>query len=184
MVGLVAAVVLLVPTTAPEDIFSYTQRVADAWKIGRAEVGDGVLLVMAKDDRRLCIATMQAVEGAIPDLAAKRIIDQVIAPYFRNGDYAAGLDAGVDRILALLRGENLPLPAESAAIKPPPDWVLLALGAVLANLLWRPWPATALMSLLGWRLTDSPWSALAVVAVTPVHEPVAEAFEVARELGA
>ena len=88
-------VVLLLRTTAPEDIFSYTQRLGDAWKIGRKDVGDGVLLVVAKDDRQLRIATAKAVEGAIPDVIAGRIIEQVITPRFRQGDFAAGLDARI-----------------------------------------------------------------------------------------
>ncbi len=103
-------VVLLVPTTAPEEIVGYTQRVGDAWKIGRRDVGDGVLIVVAKDDRQLRIATTRAVEGAIPDLVAHRIIEQVITPAFREGRFADGLNAGVDHILARLRGEDLPLP--------------------------------------------------------------------------
>ena len=73
-------VVLVLHTTQPEDITAYTQRLGDAWKLGRPGVGDGVLLVVAKDDRRMRIATAKAVEGALPDLLASRIIDQVIAP--------------------------------------------------------------------------------------------------------
>ncbi|MGQ3116827.1 MAG: TPM domain-containing protein [Hydrogenophaga sp.] len=107
-------VVVMVATTAPEDIADYTQRLGDAWKIGRRDVGDGVLFVIAKDDRRLRIATAKALEGAIPDLMAKRIIDGAVTPAFRIGNYAAGIEAGVDQILARIRGENLPLPAEQA----------------------------------------------------------------------
>lgn len=103
-------VVLMVATTAPEDIADYTQRLGDAWKIGRANVGDGVLFVIAKDDRRLRIATAKALEGAIPDLLARRIMDQAVTPAFRRGDYAGGIEAGVDQILARIRGEELPLP--------------------------------------------------------------------------
>ncbi|MCX7693867.1 TPM domain-containing protein [Tepidimonas taiwanensis] len=103
-------VVLMVPTTAPEDITDYTQRVGDAWKIGRRDVGDGVLLVVAKEDRRVRIATTKAVEGAIPDLLASRIIERAIVPRFRAGDFAGGLEAGVEQILAALAGEALPLP--------------------------------------------------------------------------
>ncbi len=103
-------VVLMVETTAPEDIADYTQRLGDAWKIGRKNVGDGVLFVIAKDDRRLRIATAKTLEGAIPDLLARRILDQVVTPAFRQGDYAGGIDAGVDQILARIRGEDLPLP--------------------------------------------------------------------------
>ncbi|WP_332745371.1 TPM domain-containing protein [Hydrogenophaga sp.] len=108
-------VVLMVPTTAPEDIADFTQRVGDAWKIGRADVGDGALFVIAKDDRRLRIATAKALEGAIPDLMARRILDSVVTPAFRQGDYAGGINAGVDQILARIRGEELPLPDASAA---------------------------------------------------------------------
>jgi len=109
-------VVLMVATTAPEDIADYTQRLGDAWKIGRPNVGDGVLFVIAKDDRRLRIATAKALEGAIPDLLARRILDQVVTPAFRQDDYAGGINAGVDQILARIRGEELPLP--DAAQKP------------------------------------------------------------------
>ena len=108
-------VVLMVPTTAPEDIADFTQRVGDAWKIGRADVGDGVLFVIAKDDRRLRIATAKTLEGAIPDLMARRILDSAVTPAFRQGDYAGGINAGVDQILARIRGEALPLPDASAA---------------------------------------------------------------------
>ena len=103
-------VVLMVGSTAPEDIADYTQRVGDAWKIGRRNVGDGVLFVIAKDDRRLRIAPAKALEGAIPDLMAKRIIEQAVTPAFRRGDFAGGIDAGVDQILGLVSGEALPLP--------------------------------------------------------------------------
>ena len=108
-------VVLMVPTTAPEDIADFTQRVGDAWKIGRADVGDGALFVIAKDDRRLRIATAKALEGAIPDLMARRILDSAVTPALRQGDYAGGINAGVDQILARIRGEELPLPNASAA---------------------------------------------------------------------
>jgi uncharacterized protein len=108
-------VVLMVPTTAPEDIADFTQRVGDAWKIGRADVGDGALFVIAKEDRRLRIATTKTLEGAIPDLMARRILDSAVTPAFRRGDYAGGINAGVDQILARIRGEELPLPSTSAA---------------------------------------------------------------------
>lgn len=104
-------VVLMVPTTAPEDIASYANRVANEWKIGRREVGDGLLLVVAKDDRKLRIEVAKTLEGAIPDLAAKRIIDGAITPGFRQGDFAGGLLAGIDQIAALISGEALPAPS-------------------------------------------------------------------------
>jgi uncharacterized protein len=108
-------VVLMVPTTAPEDIADYTQRVGDAWKIGRNDVGDGVLFVVAKDDRRLRIATTKTLEGAIPDLLAKRIIDDAVTPAFKSGDFPGGIEAGVDQILARVSGEDLPMPSAQAS---------------------------------------------------------------------
>ncbi len=105
-------VVLIVPTTAPEDIADYTQRLGDVWKIGRKDVGDGLLFVIAKDDRRMRIAPAKSLEGAIPDLMARRILDQAVAPAFRQGDYAGGIRAGVEQILALIAGEALPAPSQ------------------------------------------------------------------------
>ena len=103
-------VVLMVPTTLPEDITGYTQRVGDAWKIGRKDIGDGLLLVVAKNDRTIRIATSKALEGALPDLAARQIIANAITPRFKQGDFAGGLDAAADQIMARITGENLPLP--------------------------------------------------------------------------
>jgi len=104
-------VVLLVPTTAPEDIASYANRVGNEWKIGRREVGDGVLLVVALRDRKVRIEVAKALEGAVPDLASKQIIDEAITPRFKQGDYAGGLQAGVGQLGARIRGEPLPPPA-------------------------------------------------------------------------
>lgn len=104
-------VVLMVPSTAPEDIASYTQRVGDTWKIGRKGVGDGLLVIVAKDDRKMRIATAKALEGAVPDLAAVRIIDEEMKPRFRNNDFAGGLNAAVDRLIGLVDGEPLPEPS-------------------------------------------------------------------------
>ena len=103
-------VVLLVPTTQPEDIAAYAQRVGDTWKLGRRDVGDGLLIVVAKDDRRINIQTAKALEGAVPDLAARRIIDAAIRPAFRANDYAGGLNAAVDALIARVEAEALPAP--------------------------------------------------------------------------
>lgn len=104
-------VVLIVATTQPEDIAAYAWRVADTWKIGRKDVGDGVLLIVALNDRRVRIEVARALEGAIPDLAASRIIEGAITPAFRQGDVAGGLRAGVQQIGQLIAGEGLPPPA-------------------------------------------------------------------------
>jgi len=111
-------VVLLVPTTQPEDIAAYAQRVGDTWKIGRPQIGDGLLIVVALQDRRVRIEVAKALEGAIPDLAASRVIEQAITPAFRRGDVAGGLNAGVDRLMALVAGENLPPPDAGAQRSP------------------------------------------------------------------
>ncbi|SFC08114.1 uncharacterized protein SAMN05216344_108145 [Polaromonas sp. OV174] len=106
-------VVLMVASTQPEDITAYAQRVGDSWKIGRKDIGDGLLLLVAKDDRKVRIATTKALEGAIPDLAASQIIDNAITPRFKQGDFAGGLDAGTDQIMALISGEKLPAPVKA-----------------------------------------------------------------------
>jgi uncharacterized protein len=84
--------------------------VADSWKIGRRGVGDGVLVVVAKDDRTVRIEVAKALEGAVPDLAARQIIDRAIVPAFRAGDYAGGLNAALDQLMARINGEGLPAP--------------------------------------------------------------------------
>jgi len=103
--------IVMVASTQPEPIADFAHRIGDAWKIGRAGIGDGVLVVVAKDDRRVWIAVARALEGAIPDLAAKRVVREQIAPHFKNGDFAGGLGAGVDALFKLIEGEGLPAPA-------------------------------------------------------------------------
>ena len=108
-------VVLLVPTTQPEDIAAYAQRVGDSWKVGRRHVGDGLLIVVATQDRRVRIEVAKALEGAIPDLMAQRIINEHITPAFKAGDYAGGLNAAVDAVAARIKGEQLPAPQAAAS---------------------------------------------------------------------
>ena len=103
-------VVLMVASTAPEDIFAYSNRVANAWKLGRAGVGDGLLIVVAKNDRRMRIEVAKTLEGAVTDIQAGRIVDEWMAPSFQRGDYAAGLTQAVQALSALVRGEALPPP--------------------------------------------------------------------------
>jgi uncharacterized protein len=142
-------VVLMVSTTAPEDIADYTQRLGDAWKIGRKDVGDGVLFVIAKDDRRMRIAPAKTLEGAIPDVLARRIIDQAVAPAFRNGDFGGGIRAGVEQVLARIQGEDLPLP-ELAPVTGTSgfEWMDLLIFAVFAV----PMASAVLRSLFGNKL--------------------------------
>jgi uncharacterized protein len=102
--------VLLVRTTAPEAIEPYTLRVAEQWGIGRGGVDDGVVLVVALDDRRMRFEVGYGLEGAVPDALARRIIAETIAPRFYEGDYAGGLNAGLDALIGLIDGEPLPVP--------------------------------------------------------------------------
>jgi uncharacterized protein len=109
--------VLMLPTTKPEEIEQYSIRLAEAWKIGRRKVDDGLILVVAKEDRRLRIEVGYGLEGAIPDALAKRVIDDRITPRFKEGDFYGGVRDGVEQLIKLAEGEKLPPPkagAESA----------------------------------------------------------------------
>lgn len=129
-------VVLLVRSTAPEDIASFANRVANTWKIGRRDVGDGVVMVVAVQDRRMRIEVAKALEGAVPDLMARRIIDEAMAPRFRAGDYLGGLLAATDRLDSLIAGEPLPSPTAAGPTGSAPDrgfdWDDLAIFLFLA----------------------------------------------------
>lgn len=102
--------VLIVPTTEPEDIAQYGIRVAEAWKTGRTKEDDGVILLVAKNDRKLRLEVGRGLEGAIPDAIAKRIISETISPKFKAGDFYGGVDAGVTQLMSLIEGEALPAP--------------------------------------------------------------------------
>jgi len=108
--------VLIVPTTAPEAIEQYSLRVAEQWKIGRKKVDDGAILLIAKGDRKLRIEVGYGLEGALNDVTAKRIIDEIITPKFKNGDFSGGIEDGVDRMIGVIDGEALPKP------KPQHEW--------------------------------------------------------------
>lgn len=107
-------VVLIVPTTQPEDIATFGFRVADTWKVGRRDVGDGLVIVVAKNDRRVNIEVARTLEGAIPDVLAGRIINDQIKPAFRANDYAGGLNAAIDRLDKSIAGEALPAPSPTS----------------------------------------------------------------------
>ena len=133
--------VLLLPTTAPEGIDQYALRVAEQWKIGRAKVDDGAILVVAKDDRTLRLEVGYGLEGALSDIVSKRIISDTIVPRFKQGDYFGGIDAGVAQIIRVVDGEALPSPA-SQRTQGPDDLrqmfpflliVVLVVGGVLRN---------------------------------------------------
>lgn len=162
-------VVLIVPTTQPEDIAAYAQRVGDTWKIGRKNIGDGLLLVVAKNDRKVRIETTKALEGAIPDLAARQVIDTAITPRFRQGDYAGGLDAAADQLIALISGEKLPAPEQRSTGSGNEgfEWTDLAVflffavpigGRIAAGILGRKFGSIAtggVVGVLAWVFTSS-----------------------------
>lgn len=102
--------VLVVPTSQPESVSQYAVRVEETWKLGRKGVDDSVLMVVAKDDRKLWIEIGYGLEGVLPDAATKRIIEEEIVPRFKQGDFAGGIAAGVDRIMKVIDGEPLPPP--------------------------------------------------------------------------
>lgn len=106
---------LILPTTQPEDIAQYAIRVVDVWKIGRGKSDDGVLLLIAKDDRKIRIEVGYGLEGAIPDVYAKRIIADVISPKFKRGDFYGGLDAGINQLISLVDAETLPTPENQSS---------------------------------------------------------------------
>lgn len=107
--------VLIVPTTQPEEIEQFSYRVADAWKLGRKGVDDGVLLTVAKNDHHVRIEVGRGLEGAIPDAASARIIREYVTPKFRSGDFAGGINDAVDALSKLIDGEPLPPPLENTS---------------------------------------------------------------------
>lgn len=105
--------VLIVPSTQPEDIAQYATRVFEQWRIGRKSVDDGVLLLVARNDRRVRIEPGYGLEGAIPDAVANRVIQEYLVPHFRNDDYAGGIAEATAALVRLVDGEQLPAPVAS-----------------------------------------------------------------------
>ena len=131
--------VLLISSTAPEAIEQYGIRVADAWKLGRKGIDDGVILIVAKDNpkalRRLRIEAGRGVQGSLTDAKSKRILEDVIAPHFRQNDYYGGLAAGVSALTSVLDEEHLPAAEKTTQIAAQEDdsWIeLLAVVVFLA----------------------------------------------------
>ena len=135
--------ILLVASTAPEAIEQYSIRVADAWKLGRKGVDDGVLLLVARDNpaslRRLRIEPGLGVQGVLTDAQSKRVLQDVIAPRFRKNDYYGGLLAGVNAIASILHQEQFPQPpSRPEATGGAGLWTpLLLFGFLILVALWR-----------------------------------------------
>ncbi len=150
--------VLIVPTTDPETIEQYSIRVADAWKVGRKKVDDGAILIVAKNDRHLRIEVGYGLEGALTDITSRRIIDEVITPKFRTGDFSGGISDGVDRMISVIDGEPLPVPSPSVnfgnledigPIIPVTLFASLVIGGFLRSILGRLLGSVATGSLIG-----------------------------------
>ncbi len=133
--------VLIVPTTEPETIEQYAIRVAEAWKLGRKGIDDGVVLAVARDDRTLRLEVGYGLEGVLNDATAKRITSEIIVPAFKQGRFYEGINAGVDRIIRVIEGEPLPPPQRSTAHRDSGIdpllllLVFLLLGSLLVNVL-------------------------------------------------
>lgn len=172
-----AQVVGTISTTAPEDIASFANRVGNTWKIGRRDVGDGVLVIVAKSDRKMRIEVAKALEGAIPDIAAARIIDGVLKPRFRQDDYAGGLGAAITELSARIAGEALPAPASSSGSGAPPspghsrdgfDWTDLAIFLFFGVMVAGPLARGIFGSRLGGLLMGGGVGLIAFVATSSV----------------
>lgn len=127
--------VLVVASTQPETIEQYTQRVFDQWQLGRKGVDDAVLLVVAKDDRRVRIQPGYGLEGAIPDAIANRVIQEYLAPKFRTGDYGGGIIDATAQLTRLIDGEPLPAPVSahrSRENRGGGDWIFALFAAFIA----------------------------------------------------
>lgn len=105
--------ILIVPSVSPETVEQFAVRVFEAWKLGRKGVDDGVMLLVAKNDRKLRIEVGYGLEGALNDATAKRIISETITPRFKQGDYFSGMDAGLDAMIKVIGGEPLPEPTSA-----------------------------------------------------------------------
>jgi uncharacterized protein len=127
--------VLLVPTTKPEAPVEYGVRVFDSWQLGRKGIDDGVLLLVAKEDRRVWIVTGRGVEGVLPDAIVKRIVEEDITPRFKQGDFYGGIRAGTDRMMRLIEGEKFPPAAAHATPRGDNfDWNLLFLAMIIVSI--------------------------------------------------
>lgn len=133
--------ILLLPTTQPEDIAQFGIRLADAWKVGRDKQDDGVIVIVAKNDRKMRIEVGYGLEGAIPDAVAKRIISEQIAPAFKQGQFYQGLNLASDTLIKLIQGEQLPAADHAARQAHPDDWMsmlpLLMFAAIIGGAIFK-----------------------------------------------
>lgn len=148
--------VLTVSTTRPEAIEQFAIRVAEQWKLGRKQLDDGAILVIAKDERALRIEVGYGLEGVLNDAVSKRIIDDLIVPRFKSGDFDGGISAGIDAMLRVIDGEPLPAPTPASVatdaaygLVPLVFFAALLVGGVMRALMGRAKGALATGGLLG-----------------------------------
>jgi uncharacterized protein len=167
--------VLIVPTTRPETIEQYSIRVVEQWKLGRKNVDDGALLIVAKNDRTLRIEVGYGLEGALTDATSNRIIDETIVPRFRQGDFYGGISSGIDSIMRVVSGEPLPAPPErqrssggSGGLLPVLFLLTVIAGGILRSALGRLPGAVVtggLIGLLAWLLSGAIFVAVVAGAI-------------------
>ncbi len=139
--------VLTVGTLEGDPIEDFSLRVVETWQLGREGVDDGVLILVARDDRRMRIEVGYGLEGALTDAQSGRIVDRIMAPKFRAGDYAGGVDGAVDVISSAIRGEDLMLPEEASGgedVDPIAGVIFLIFGLPFI------WTAVGTRGVAGW----------------------------------
>jgi uncharacterized protein len=166
--------VLIVRSTAPEDIAQYGIRLAEKWQVGRAQPDDGVIFLIARDDRTMRIEVGRGLEGALSDITTSRILNDTVVPLFRAGDFHGGIAAGVDQIIRVIDGEALPAADQSWKQKEGPQvpWMAVLIGGVFLASFLRPFigraPGAGVAALgggaLGYWLTSSLFTALGLGA--------------------
>lgn len=129
--------VLTVPTLDGDPLEDFSMRVVETWQLGRADVDDGVLILVARDERRMRIEVGYGLEGVLTDAQSGRIIDHLMAPRFREGDFDGGVGAAVDAVSSAIRGEPVDLPekrTEVAGFNPGSFIFLLIFGLPFINI--------------------------------------------------
>lgn len=186
--------ILIVPTTRPDTIEQYAQRVFDEWKLGRSNVDDGVLLLVAKDDREVRIQPGYGLEGAIPDITAGRIVQEYLVPKFRAGDFAGGIGDASAQLVRLIDGEALPAPMAPQAQGEGSGWFDGLFFALIVSVFGRSvlgrLPTPLRMLLVGgaaggavWLFSGPWWAVLLAAAVGAFIGAIAASASYARRDG-
>jgi uncharacterized protein len=125
-------VVLTVPSLEGDSLEDFSLRVVETWKLGRGDADDGALLLIARDDRKLRIEVGYGLEPVLTDATSRRILENVVRPRFREGDFADGIEQGVAAMIAAIEGDTELLPQAEQRRSPLPA----TLGGCLSQLLF------------------------------------------------